>query len=72
MASALPLDESGTLHQLVARTARYDPSCDRKIPGSDKTYKEKVQNAFTDASELASTTQNGKDSNGNSFTESTA
>ncbi|KAK8130590.1 hypothetical protein PG999_002970 [Apiospora kogelbergensis] len=70
---ALPLEESGsTLHKLVARTARYDPSCSRNIPGSDKTYETKARQAFTDASQLALTTQEGKDSNGNAFTESSA
>jgi hypothetical protein len=72
-AIAVPLEGTGsTLHLLLARTARYDASCDRKIPGSEKTYKEKVQQAFTDASQMALVTQEGKDSKGNAFTESTA
>ncbi|KAK7909013.1 SGNH hydrolase [Apiospora marii] len=72
-ALALPLEGSGsTLNHLVARTARYDQSCSRKIPGSDKTYESKVRTAFTDASQLALVTQEGQDSNGNAFTESTA
>lgn len=70
---ALPLEESkSNLHRLFTRTARYDASCDRKIPSSDKTYKQKVELAFTDASQLALWTQQGKDSKGNAFTESTA
>lgn len=73
VAVALPLDEpKSSLHRLVPRTARYDKSCERKIPNSDKTYREKVGQAFTDASQLALWTQQGKDSNGNAFTESTA
>ncbi|CAG8961996.1 hypothetical protein HYFRA_00014104 [Hymenoscyphus fraxineus] len=70
--SAIPLDESSTLHRLVSRGAQYDTSCDRKIPGSDKTYKEKAQTALGDAGKLAQNTQNGKDLKGNAFTESTA
>ncbi|KAF2854224.1 hypothetical protein T440DRAFT_388707 [Plenodomus tracheiphilus IPT5] len=72
-AAALPLEDSkSTLHRLAARGARYSPSCDRKIPNRDITYIEKARKAFTDASQLASFTQAGKDSNGNAFTESTA
>lgn len=72
-ALALPLDGPGSsVHQLLARTARYDQSCSRNIPNSDKTYESKVRTAITDASQLALVTQEGKDSEGNAFTESTA
>lgn len=71
--TAFPMEESRTtLHQLSRRGVSYDASCDRKISGSDKVYKDKVQTAFADAGQLAQWTQQGKDSKGNAFTESTA
>ncbi|KAF3015289.1 hypothetical protein E8E14_007472 [Neopestalotiopsis sp. 37M] len=71
--TAFPMEESETtLHQLSRRGVSYDASCDRKISGSDKVYKDKVQTAFADAGQLAQWTQQGKDSKGNAFTESTA
>jgi hypothetical protein len=70
--AAMPLEVS-TLHRLATRGAKYQSSCDRKIPNGDgKTYKEKAQKAFADANSLAQYTQNGQDSKGNAFTESTA
>lgn len=70
--AAIPL-EASTLHRLVARGARYDTSCDRKIPNGDgKTYKDKAQSAFGDANTLAQYSQTGEDSKKNAFTESTA
>jgi hypothetical protein len=70
---AFPLEESKSiLHQLRRRGLSYDASCNRKIPGSDKLYKDKVQTAFVDAGSLAHWTKQGKDSNENAFTESTA
>lgn len=70
---AIPMEESRTtLHRLSRRGVSYDASCDRKISGSNNTYKSKVQTAFGDAGQLAQWTQQGKDSKGNAFTESTA
>jgi hypothetical protein len=70
--AAVPLDGC-TLHRLSGRGVKYQSSCDRKIPNGDgKTYKEKAQKAFGDANSLAQYSQTGVDSNGHSFTESTA
>jgi len=72
-ASAIPLDGS-TFHRLAARGVKYQASCDRKIPNGDgkTTYKDKANKAFGDAGTLAQYTQQGKDSNGNAFIDSTA
>ncbi|KAI0405282.1 hypothetical protein F4802DRAFT_597409 [Xylaria palmicola] len=72
-AVALPGGQvNGGLHHLFARGTNYDASCDRKIPGSDKIFKDKISKAFGDAGALALATQTGEDSKGNAFTESTA
>ena len=70
--TAIPLEDKSSTHRLFARTANWDASCDRTIPGGSESYKTKGQRAFTDASQLAYWTQLGKDSHGNAFTESTA
>ena len=69
---AAPLEEAKSKHRLFGRTANWDPSCDRNIPGTDEKMQTKGERAFTDASQLAYWTQLGKDSDGNAFTESTA
>ncbi|KAI0855745.1 hypothetical protein F4860DRAFT_529995 [Xylaria cubensis] len=72
-AVALPSGQfAGDLHHLFARGEAYDASCNRKIPGTNKLYKDKISTAFADAGALALAAQNGKDSKGNAFTESTA
>ncbi|KAJ2985357.1 hypothetical protein NUW58_g5577 [Xylaria curta] len=72
-AVALPAEQLNRgLHHLFARGENYDASCDRKIPGTDNLFKNKISTAFADVGTLALVAQNGKDSNGNSFTESTA
>lgn len=72
-ATAFPLEEStGNLHHLFGRSAIYDASCDRDPFNTGKTFKQKVTQAFTDATEMARITQTGLDSKGNAFTESTA
>ncbi|KAK7755405.1 hypothetical protein SLS62_002632 [Diatrype stigma] len=57
---------------IYRRAAVYDASCSRNIPGSSATFQSKAEEAYGDAIQLAITAQNGKDANGNVFTESTA
>ncbi|KAK8057100.1 hypothetical protein PG996_011037 [Apiospora saccharicola] len=72
-ALALPLGSTGdTMHEIVAREARYDQSCSRKIPGTDKTYEPKARKALSDATQLALVALEGYNLEVNGFAESSA
>ncbi|KAK8109233.1 hypothetical protein PG984_015034 [Apiospora sp. TS-2023a] len=72
-AFALPLEGTGeTMHEIVAREVRYDQSCSRKIPGTDKTYEPKARKALSDATQLALVALEGYNLEVNGFAESSA